>query len=101
MVQWFHRKVRCHMKKKRGKKFKAAVGGIAVVILAAGVFVGVRTLHAQKTPSEGTVKQSTTALAKMDLTDSISASGIIESQKSRSVSVSASVPAKVISIVFP
>ena len=51
------------MKKKRGKKFKAAVGGIAVVILAAGVFVGVRTLHAQKTPSEGTVKQSTTALA--------------------------------------
>lgn len=74
------------MKKKRGKKFKAAVGGIAVVILAAGVFVGVRTLHAQKTPSEGTVKQSTTALAKMDLTDSISASGIIESQKSRSVS---------------
>ena len=28
MVQWFHRKVRCHMKKKRGKKFKAAVGGI-------------------------------------------------------------------------
>ena len=48
------------MKKKRGKKFKAAVGGIAVVILAAGVFVGVRTLHAQKTPSEGTVKQSTT-----------------------------------------
>ncbi len=74
------------MKKKRGKKFKAAVGGIAVVILSAGVFVGVCTLHAQKTPSEGTVKQSTTALAKMDLTDSISASGIIESQKSRSVS---------------
>ena len=74
------------MKKKRGTKFKIAVGGVVVIALAGGIFMGVRTLHAGKTPSEEMVKQSTITLAKMNLTDSISASGTIESKKSRSVS---------------
>lgn len=73
------------MKKKRGKKFKIIVGGVAAAVVVVGVVIGVRTIRAKKDSSAGTVKQSTTTLTKMDLTDSISASGTIESKKTRSV----------------
>ena len=73
------------MKKKRGKKFKLIVGGVAAAVVVVGVVIGVRMIRAKNASPAGTVKQSTTTLTKMDLTDSISASGTIESKKTRSV----------------
>ena len=73
------------MKKKRGKKFKRIVGGVAAAVVVVGVVIGVRMIRAKKASPAGAVKQSTTTLTKMDLTDSISASGTIESKKTRSV----------------
>ena len=73
------------MKKKRGKKFKLIVGGVAAAVVVVGVVIGVRMIRAKNTSPAGAVKQSTTTLTKIDLTDSISASGTIESKKTRSV----------------
>ena len=73
------------MKKKRGKKFKLIVGGVAAAVVVVGVVIGVRMIRAKNASPAGAVKQSTTTLTKMDLTDSISASGTIESKKTRSV----------------
>ena len=79
----FVRKVRCHM-----KKFKVIVCGGVVLVLAGGILAGRHFLQAKKASSEGVTGQSTTTLAKMDLTDSISASGTIESRKTQTVSAS-------------
>lgn len=76
------------MKKKRGKKFKVIVCGGVVLVLAGGILTGRHFLQAKKASSEGVTRQSTTTLTKMDLTDSISASGTIESRKTQSVSAS-------------
>lgn len=76
------------MKKKRGKKFKVIVCGGVVLVLAGGILAGRHFLQAKKASSEGVTGQSTTTLAKMDLTDSISASGTIESRKTQTVSAS-------------
>lgn len=73
------------MKKKRGKKFKLIVGGVAAAVVVVGVVIGVRMIRAKNASPAGAVKRSTTTLTKMDLTDSISASGTIESKKTRSV----------------
>ena len=73
------------MKKKRGKKFKVIVCVGAVLVLAGGILAGRHFLQAKKASSEGVTGQSTTTLTKMDLTDSISASGTIESRKTQTV----------------
>ncbi len=76
------------MKKKRGKKFEVIVCVGVVLVLAGGILAGRHFLQAKKASSEGVTGQSTTTLAKMDLTDSISASGTIESRKTQTVSAS-------------
>jgi multidrug efflux pump subunit AcrA (membrane-fusion protein) len=58
---------------------------IIVIIVAAGI-VGVRIWKGKKKMQAGVAKQSTVTLTKMDLTDSISATGTLASKETRSVS---------------
>ncbi len=60
-----------------------AVGLLAVVIAATAVFMALR---GRKKPIQASNRQSTLSLERMNLTKSISATGSLESRKSRSVS---------------
>jgi multidrug efflux pump subunit AcrA (membrane-fusion protein) len=76
--------------KRRSKWFKR-IGAIALVVIVVVVAVlGVRFWKGKKRGQIKTAKQSTVALTKMDLTDSISATGTLASKKTKSVSASVS-----------
>lgn len=74
--------------KKKSKRFKVVVCGAVVAVVLGGVLAGTRVLRSKRVSADKVVKQSTTQLSKMNLINSISASGTIASRKTQTVSVS-------------
>ncbi len=72
--------------RKIGKK-KIIICAAVFVVIAAGITVAITVVHSRKDTTYAFNQQSTVSLEKMDLTKSISATGTIESRKSKSVSV--------------
>lgn len=85
-------KMEVNMKEKisMGKKKRWIAVCVVGVIVCAGIFSFIKLRNGKKTVNAGNMKQTTVSLSKMDLVESVSATGTIESAKSKNVSASVS-----------
>lgn len=78
------------MKRQRSKRSKIILGILIPVVLVIAVAAGIYIVRGKKKASTETVRQSTVLLTKMDLTESISATGTIGSRQTKAVSANLS-----------
>lgn len=72
------------------RRKKIVIAGVIVVLLAAGAFAVVKMKGTKDSASAGQSKTTTVNLSKMDLVESISATGTLESASSKSISANVS-----------